>query len=140
MSWPSKTILPSVGSYRRRMVRPTVDLPQPDSPTRPSVSPRWMLSETSSTALMSPTWRSSRMPLLIGNHTRRFSTSTRAPSRPPLLAGSANHGRPRALPLLHRHRVEAGDQVAWLHFAERRHLEPRLLHLEAATWLERTGL
>ena len=30
---------PEVGSISRRMQRPVVDLPQPDSPTRPSVSP-----------------------------------------------------------------------------------------------------
>ena len=29
MSVPSKTIVPPVGSYRRRSARPTVDLPQP---------------------------------------------------------------------------------------------------------------
>ena len=32
------------------MTRPSVDLPQPDSPTRPSVSPRAIVSETSLTA------------------------------------------------------------------------------------------
>ncbi len=101
MSWPSKTILPPVGSYSRRMVRPTVDLPQPDSPTSPSVSPLWIEKLTSSTALMSPMCRSSRMPLLIGNQTLRFSISTSAPS--PFLATSANHGRPGLLPFLGRH-------------------------------------
>ena len=39
MSWPSKVILPPVGSSRRMMQRAMVDLPQPDSPTTPSVSP-----------------------------------------------------------------------------------------------------
>jgi len=34
-----KRILPDVGSIRRRIVLPAVVLPQPDSPTRPSVSP-----------------------------------------------------------------------------------------------------
>ena len=43
MSVPSKTIRPAVGSMSRRSARPTVDLPQPDSPTSPSVSPRRML-------------------------------------------------------------------------------------------------
>ena len=38
-SAPSKTICPSVGSISRMSVRPSVDLPQPDSPTSPSVSP-----------------------------------------------------------------------------------------------------
>ena len=39
MSTPSKMILPPVGSSRRMMQRAIVDLPQPDSPTTPSVSP-----------------------------------------------------------------------------------------------------
>src|SRR5207302_11161419 len=38
------------GSINRRMVRPTVDLPHPDSPTRPSVWPEVIANETSSTA------------------------------------------------------------------------------------------
>src|SRR5690606_711836 len=37
------------------MRRATVDLPEPDSPTRPSVSPFLMSRETSSMALTSPT-------------------------------------------------------------------------------------
>ncbi len=40
MSVPLKTILPSVGSVSLMIVRPSVVLPQPDSPTTPSVSPR----------------------------------------------------------------------------------------------------
>ena len=39
MSRPSKMTLPPVGSSSRVISRPVVDLPQPDSPTRPSVSP-----------------------------------------------------------------------------------------------------
>ena len=35
ISCPSKVILPAVGSYRRMTLRPMVDLPEPDSPTRP---------------------------------------------------------------------------------------------------------
>ena len=38
-SLPSNQTSPEVGSIRRRMQRPVVLLPQPDSPTRPSVSP-----------------------------------------------------------------------------------------------------
>ena len=40
MSAPAKTIEPAVGSCRRVTSRASVDLPQPDSPTRPTVSPR----------------------------------------------------------------------------------------------------
>ena len=39
MSSPSSRIVPAVGSIRRSTSLPTVDLPQPDSPTRHSVSP-----------------------------------------------------------------------------------------------------
>src|SRR5437660_6269132 len=42
---------PDVGSIKRRIARPRVDLPQPDSPTKPSVSPARMSRETPSTAL-----------------------------------------------------------------------------------------
>ena len=49
-STPSKVISPSVGSSSRRSVRPRVDLPQPDSPTRPTVSPRRISRSTPSTA------------------------------------------------------------------------------------------
>src|SRR3954470_21043683 len=140
MSWPSKTIRPAVGSYSLRIVRPTVDFPHPDSPTSPSVSPRWMLKDTSSTALMSPMWRSRMMPLRIGNQTLRFSTWTRGPSPLTLAGASANDGGPRTLPLLGRNRVEARNHVSGLDLAERWHLLARLLHLETAARLERTGL
>ena len=50
MSAPSNSIAPPVGSSSLRMMRPTVVLPQPDSPTRPSVSPGAIANETSSTA------------------------------------------------------------------------------------------
>ena len=49
-SWPSSRMVPAVGSIRRRMTRPTVVLPQPLSPTSPSVSPAPMVKLTSSTA------------------------------------------------------------------------------------------
>ena len=39
MSSPSNSIVPSVGSSSRIIVRPAVDLPHPLSPTRPRVSP-----------------------------------------------------------------------------------------------------
>ena len=49
-SVPSNQTSPAVGSISRRMQRPVVDLPQPDSPTRPSVSPAAMSKLTRSTA------------------------------------------------------------------------------------------
>src|SRR3954447_13062310 len=50
MSCPATRMVPSVGSIRRKMARPTVDLPQPDSPTRTSVSPEPIEKLTPSTA------------------------------------------------------------------------------------------
>src|SRR5206468_3132413 len=49
-STSAKRTRPAVGSTRRRIRRATVDLPQPDSPTRPRVSPGSRLKETPSTA------------------------------------------------------------------------------------------
>src|SRR4051794_19218400 len=69
---------PAVGSIRRRMARPTVDLPQPDSPTRPSVSPSPIAKLTPSTA----NTRSglTRNPRLIGKCF--FSASTTSTGSP----------------------------------------------------------
>ena len=49
-SCPSKRTDPLVGRSSWRMQRPVVVLPQPDSPTRPSVSPRRIVKLTPSTA------------------------------------------------------------------------------------------
>ena len=57
ISWPSNVIDPEVGSYNLRIVRPTVDLPHPDSPTKPSVSPGLIEKLTPLTALLSPLTR-----------------------------------------------------------------------------------
>ena len=64
-STPSNVTLPSVGSRSRISARPVVLLPQPDSPTSPSVSPRRIVNETPSTAFTDPTacWK---MPERIG--------------------------------------------------------------------------
>ena len=62
MSRPSKMILPAVGSSSRVTSRPVVDLPQPDSPTRPSVSPVWTLKSMPSTAWTAPTLRLQQRP------------------------------------------------------------------------------
>src|SRR6185369_5355742 len=53
-SRPSNLTLPEVGSISLNTRRPNVLFPEPDSPTRPSVSPATMSSETSSTARTSP--------------------------------------------------------------------------------------
>ena len=72
-SLPSNLTSPAVGSMSRRIVRPVVVLPQPDSPTRPSVSPGATSNETSFTALTAPTCRANT-PFLIGKCFSRFRT------------------------------------------------------------------
>jgi len=64
-STPSNLTLPAVGSRSRIIARPVVLLPQPDSPTRPSVSPRRTSKVMSSTALTVP-WTVLKMPARIG--------------------------------------------------------------------------
>ena len=73
------------------MQRPSVDLPQPDSPTRPSVSPSATLSVTSSTACTRATSREST-PFRIGKYFFRLWISTSA--LPFCVCGSLT--RPRA--------------------------------------------
>src|SRR5699024_217955 len=72
-SWPSNSTLPPVGSSKRRIARPVVDLPQPDSPTTATVSPLSIEKVMTSTAL---TWLTVRPknPPLIGKCCSRFST------------------------------------------------------------------
>ena len=48
---PSKRTLPPVGSISRRTQRPAVVLPEPDSPTRPTILLRGTAKLTPSTAL-----------------------------------------------------------------------------------------
>ena len=71
--------MPSVASIRRMIARDMVVLPQPDSPTSPTVSPSSMLKVTSFTAWTRATSRSTMNPSLIGKKTFRCSTSTRQP-------------------------------------------------------------
>ena len=63
-SWPLKRTSPALGSISRKMQRPVVDLPQPDSPTMPRVSPAAMLKLTPSTACTRSTSRLSSPPLI----------------------------------------------------------------------------
>src|SRR5690242_12802686 len=88
MSSPLNAILPAVGSISLIAVRPSVDLPQPDSPTSPSVSPVLISRSTPSTACTCPTVRC-KTPEATGNHTFRSLIET---------SGSADvHARVRVL-------------------------------------------
>ena len=75
MCLPSKMISPSVGSSSRTMVRPSVDLPHPDSPTSPSVSPSRTAKLTSSTACTFATARC-MTPWRIGKYFLTWRTSS----------------------------------------------------------------
>src|ERR1700687_406484 len=75
MSRPSSRMVPAVGSIRRSTVRPTVDLPQPDSPTRPSVSRGAIENETPSTAKTLPPARR-RKPWWMAKWVLRSRTSS----------------------------------------------------------------
>src|SRR5215468_10679147 len=71
--WLPNHTSPAVGSIRRRMQRPVVDLPHPDSPTSPRVSPSMMSKDTSSTAWTRATSREKRPPRM-GKYFLRFLT------------------------------------------------------------------
>jgi len=75
-STPSNCTEPDVGGISWRMARPSVDLPQPDSPTRPYVLPRAIVRSTPSTALTWPTTRSKSTPRVIGKCTVRSRTAS----------------------------------------------------------------
>ncbi len=77
-SSPLNRTSPSVFSIRRKIVRPVVDLPQPDSPTSPIVVPRLKLKDTSSTAFALPV-RTAENPPLIGKYFFRWDTSRMLP-------------------------------------------------------------
>lgn len=62
---PSMLTLPSVAGSRRKITRPKVDLPQPDSPTSPSVSPGYTFRSIPSRALTAPASRLKK-PLRMG--------------------------------------------------------------------------
>ena len=79
-SVPSNRISPAVGLYSRRMQRPVVVLPQPDSPTNPSVSPRRTVKVTPSTALICATARWNKIPEVTGKCIFRSRTSSRTSS------------------------------------------------------------
>src|SRR5690349_20004517 len=65
------------------MARPVVDLPQPDSPTSPSDSPRLTEKLTPSTACTAPTLRWKMIPFVRGKCITRSLTS-RSTSPPPV--------------------------------------------------------
>ena len=141
-----KTIGPSE-EISRRIASPSVDLPEPDLPTTPSVSPWRNSMEMPSTALMWPTVLRIR-PRLIGNQTLRSSvlitigaSAAAAPDRASVRRRAAPEYRGAAA---RRTRLDRAvlDDLAVLHHADplrdlahdaevvgdeqKRHAEPRL--------------
>src|ERR671916_2828511 len=76
-SLPLKKIDPAVGFSSATSSFDTVDLPQPDSPTRPRVSPRRMVRLTPSTARTCPMVRLKTMPWVSGKCFFRSRISSR---------------------------------------------------------------
>src|SRR6185369_2522501 len=113
---------PEVIGAIRRMARPSVVLPLPDSPTTPSTSPGRSANDTPSTAFTEPSERPrarSRNPPRSAKCTRRSSTSSSGPvvADPPAgrcVAGrspvSGFVGKAELLPL-ERRRHAGGDQL-----------------------------
>src|SRR5215813_14784020 len=75
-SCPRKFTFPEVGSINLRIQRPMVDLPHPDSPTNPNVSPLRILKLTSSTAF-TKTLPAPNGPAPTGKYFLRLRTSIR---------------------------------------------------------------
>ena len=71
---PLKITSPPVGLYNWSKERPTVVLPQPDSPTSPSVSPGLIAKDTPSTAFNGIVFPN---PVLIGKYCFKSFTSTK---------------------------------------------------------------
>src|SRR5262245_40749569 len=80
MSRRSNVTVPDVTGVRPAMHRASVDFPQPVSPTRPSVWPRRIVSDTPSTAWTWPTVLPISPPAFIGKCLTRLSTRTRTSS------------------------------------------------------------
>src|SRR5262245_34737828 len=74
MGSPSNRILPDVGARSFMIIRPVVVLPQPDSPTSPTVSPRPMSKVMPSTARTAAAGPRARSPWRTGKCLTRFST------------------------------------------------------------------
>src|ERR1700704_1502281 len=83
--WPSRMTRPSQLGTRRMIALPRVDLPQPDSPTSPTVSPASRSKLTSSTART--------MPRALWYWTHRLRTDSSDIARQ-LLFGSETGGGP----------------------------------------------
>jgi hypothetical protein len=92
-STPSNETDPLVGGVSCRIARPSVDLPQPDSPTNPYVRPRGIARSTPSTAFTCPITLSKITPRVIGKCTLRSVTDTSGVASPIDGSGAASLDR-----------------------------------------------
>src|SRR5918996_1398934 len=76
MSSPSKSTRPPVGCKSRSEMRPTVVLPDPDSPTSANVSPRAIVRLTPETAVTTPPRKS---PLRVWKSIETSSSASNGP-------------------------------------------------------------
>ena len=87
---PRKSTSPDDGSTSRKMHRPVVLFPLPDSPTRPNISPSPIAKLTSSTALT--TERARQIPRLRTKCLTRWRTSSRDGVSPQQQSGGESGG------------------------------------------------
>src|SRR6516162_2180712 len=125
MSKPARRMTPAVGLISLTIMRAAVDLPQPDSPTMPSVSPARTAKEMPSTANTEPN-RRPKMPRRTGKCLTRPSTSR-------TIAGSGMRVLLSAL------RMPAGREMAGHLLLQRWRGVTALLGGKRAAWSERTA-
>src|SRR5712692_2518247 len=149
MSSPARRIVPAVGSIRRSTSLPTVDLPQPDSPTRHRVSPGAMAKLTPSTARTCASAAPNSFRLskkyFLRLSTSRIGAGAGALMRPrPLIFRSSMIFSENRYPLFgimleHALGLVAGDHVAGADRAQLRRLGAAALERIAAARRERAA-
>ncbi len=95
-SWPFQRTEPNVAGTSPRIVRPSDVLPEPDSPTRPKISPRRTSNETPSTARTvapedsspAPTWK-----WVCRSRICRIASSAPVPGAPAVTGAPPRPGR-----------------------------------------------
>src|SRR5690606_5121045 len=99
--WTSPPARRPGNSSKPMTALPIVDLPAPDSPTTPRISPRSSDSVTPSTA--------TRLPRRLANSMRIFSMSSNAMARPSAQLGVERVAQPVAQQVHRQHQRDQGD-------------------------------
>src|SRR5215470_17018841 len=92
-TWPASATVPWLGLSSATTSLPIVVFPQPDSPTRPNVSPAATLNDTPETAWTTPRVRC-MTPCVIGYSLTRSRSSSSGPSPTAWSCPAAGGGRP----------------------------------------------